>query len=57
MLNVFNVLTLLFIGLKLTSTIAWNWFLVLSPTILLLVIYLLLVVLAAFVQTKTTRRF
>ena len=38
-----GLLTVLFIGLKLTNYIAWSWFWVLSPTLIPLVIMLLVV--------------
>lgn len=46
------LLTVLFVGLKLTGNIAWSWFWVLSPVIfvygfLILVVTLLLTLLAA----------
>jgi hypothetical protein len=37
-MNFPNLLTLLFIGLKLTGYIDWSWWLVLSPTILLVAV-------------------
>jgi hypothetical protein len=35
-----ELLTLLFIGLKLTDFIDWSWWLVLSPTLIFLVLYI-----------------
>lgn len=44
-----HLLTLLFIGLKLTGQIDWNWFWVLSPTISVFVLLLAsLIVLAIY---------
>ena len=39
----FSLLTLLFIGLKLTGHITWNWLLVLSPLWLPLIIGIIIV--------------
>ena len=44
-----NLLTLLFIGLKLGSVISWSWFWVLSPTIIpLLIGAFILIILVIF---------
>jgi hypothetical protein len=42
-----SLLTVLFIGLKLTGYIAWSWFWVLSPMIAMFAIWLTLIALAA----------
>lgn len=34
MLRFFNLVTLVFVALKLTNYIAWSWWLVISPTLL-----------------------
>ena len=47
----FGLLTLLFIGLKLTGHIAWSWVWVLSPiwiTLLIVVVLILLVFIGVF---------
>ena len=47
-----SLLTVLFIALKLTGYIDWNWFLVLLPIIIGPIIFLLLLVVALFVGMK-----
>lgn len=37
------LLTVLFVGLKLTGAISWSWFLVLSPLLILVSIIILLI--------------
>ena len=46
-----GLLTILFIGLKLTGVIAWSWLWVLSPLWISLVIGVVLVILAAAVES------
>lgn len=43
----FGLLTILFIGLKLTNYINWSWFWVLSPTIIPILIGLFIVIVLA----------
>ena len=50
-----NLLTVLFIGLKLTGHIDWSWWWVLSPLWLALVIIMVLAVLAAVITTTVKR--
>lgn len=46
------LLQILFIGLKLTNQIDWNWFYVLSPSLFALAIILLLLLLYLFLKLK-----
>lgn len=50
----FNLLTIVFIVLKLVGVISWSWWVVLSPTLGLVLFVLVLVILAAIkiVQRK-----
>lgn len=56
----FGLLTVLFIGLKLTGYITWSWFWVLSPLLIPLAIFLVIaaftLVLAAVLTSKPRRR-
>ena len=45
----FGLLTILFIGLKLTGYITWSWFWVLSPLIAGIIIVLLLIIIIIIV--------
>jgi hypothetical protein len=45
-----SLLTVLFIGLKLTGYIAWSWFLVLSPVILKLTLILAMILAAKYTK-------
>ena len=55
-LNLVNVLTIVFIVLKLTKLIDWSWFWVLSPTLiplmLVMVGYLILIIVTIFLKKK-----
>lgn len=51
----FGLLTIAFIVLKLTKTIAWSWFWVLSPVIFPLILALCLVILILIVDKKEDR--
>lgn len=53
-INLFSLLTVLFIGLKLTGYIDWSWWLVLLPTILNFSIgaLILLIVIIAAILTR-----
>ena len=46
-----SLLTLLFIGLKLTGYITWNWFWVLSPILIPLIILVILMFIYAIIVT------
>jgi len=43
-ISFFSLLTILFIGLKLTNHIDWNWWRVLSPLIFILFLYIILII-------------
>lgn len=43
-----GLLTIVFIVLKLTDKIEWNWFLVLSPILIPIAIWLVLFIIAVF---------
>ena len=49
-----GLLTILFIGLKLTGYIAWSWWWVLSPIWITSIIFVLVVVVAALVAWKVS---
>ena len=46
-MKIFTMLTVLFTGLKLTGFIDWSWWLVFSPTITQIVLWIILIVIAA----------
>jgi hypothetical protein len=48
----FYLLTLLFIGLKLSGHIDWSWFWVLSPTLIPLILFLVAVFAAATIDSR-----
>lgn len=50
-----EVLTILFIALKLLGVISWSWWLVLLPEILAFVVYAIMVISAVVVNTKVTK--
>ena len=39
-MNLLNVLTAIFVTLKLAGLVTWSWFFVLSPTLILILIWL-----------------
>lgn len=47
-----SLLTILFVGLKLTGYIDWNWWLVLAPTLFHVAFVVVMISLAAFVGLK-----
>jgi len=47
-----SLLTVLFVGLKLTGYIDWNWFLVLLPMLLAPILFLLFLFVALIVGIK-----
>jgi len=51
----FQLLTILFVGLKLTGLITWSWWLVLSPLYLPFVIGLVIILLVSWVTGKKTQ--
>lgn len=50
-----EVLTILFIVLKLLGVISWSWWLVLLPEILAFVVYAIMVISAVVVNAKVTK--
>ena len=50
-----EVLTIIFIVLKLLGVISWSWCLVLLPEILAFVVYAIMVISAVMVNVKTHR--
>ena len=50
-----TLLTVLFIGLKLTAYIDWSWWLVLSPLILRVVLWVLAVLFLAYTEQGTKK--
>lgn len=50
-----SLLTILFIGLKLTGFINWNWFLVLSPIIISGAVILLIFIATAILNSKSKK--
>ena len=52
-MNFFNVLTILFIGLKLTNYIDWSWWLVLAPSIISLIFTIIILTISAVIQAKS----
>lgn len=50
-----EVLTILFIALKLLGVIRWSWWLVLLPEILAFVVYAIMVIYAVVVNVKVTK--
>ena len=49
-LNFFNLLTLIFVGAKIFNFIDWSWWLVFSPTLFIVVVFLLIAGLAWYVK-------
>lgn len=52
-----ELLTFVFIALKLTEVIAWSWWLVLLPEIIAAVVYILIVVVLCSGTVKTERAY
>lgn len=52
-----EVLTIIFIVLKLLNIIDWNWFLVLLPEIIALTIYIILVIIGIFQYRSINKEF
>lgn len=50
-----EVLTIVFIALKLLGVISWSWWLVLLPEILAFVVYAIIVISAVVVNAKVTK--
>lgn len=51
----FNMLTVLFIGLKLTGHIDWSWWWVLSPLWIGLVVIVMLAIIITIIEAMVTR--
>lgn len=56
-MGVLEILTLIFIVLKLCGVITWNWWIVLSPEIIAGVIYILLIISSLKLQKNLTKKF
>lgn len=52
-----EILTIIFIVLKLLNIIDWNWFLVLLPEIIALTIYLIVVIIGIFQYRNINKKF
>lgn len=52
-----EVLTIIFIVLKLLNVIDWNWFLVLLPETIALTIYLIIVIIGIFQYRSINKEF
>lgn len=52
-----EILTIIFIVLKLLNIIDWNWFLVLLPEIIALTIYLIVVIIGIFQYRSINKEF
>ena len=50
-----EVLTIVFIALKLLGVISWSWWLVLLPEILAFVVYAIMVISAVVINAKVTK--
>ena len=50
-----EVLTIVFIALKLLGVISWSWWLVLLPEILAVVVYAIMVISAVVINAKVTK--
>lgn len=50
-----SLLTILFVGLKLTGFIDWSWWLVVAPTLLHVAVVLLVIVAAVFGLVRNAR--
>ena len=51
-MNFFDVLTTIFVVLKLTGLITWPWLWVLSPTLIVIAIWLVLVAVGTFLVSR-----
>lgn len=55
-MGIFEVLTLIFIVLKLFGVIAWGWGLVLLPEIIAFICYILVIVITVFTGRKVSKK-
>ena len=56
-MNLFSMLTVVFIVLKLTDVIDWSWWLVVSPTLFTITMFIVIIVIAAISETRRDKRF
>jgi hypothetical protein len=49
-MSIFSLLTVLFVGLKLTGNIDWSWWMVLSPTLLGIFLFFAALILALVIK-------
>ena len=55
-MGILEVLTLIFIVLKLCGVIAWSWWLVLLPEIIAFIFYILAIVITVFTGRKVNKK-
>lgn len=55
-MGILEVLTLIFIVLKLCGVIAWSWWLVLLPEIIAFIFYILAIVITVFTGRKVSKK-
>ncbi|HII4442021.1 hypothetical protein ACSXAR_06765 [Clostridium perfringens] len=55
-MGILEVLTLIFIVLKLCGVIAWSWWLVLLPEIIAFICYILVIVITVFTGRKVSKK-
>lgn len=55
-MGILEVLTLIFIVLKLCGVIAWSWWLVLLPEIIAFICYILAIVITVFTGRKVSKK-
>lgn len=55
-ISLFNILTLIFIVLKLTGSIEWSWFFVLLPTIVYVCLLIVLALIYAIIVVRRKNR-
>ena len=52
-----EILTIIFVLLKALGVISWSWWLVFSPEIIMIVIYIILIIACVRGHRKATKRF
>lgn len=52
-----EILTIIFVLLKAFGVISWSWWLVFSPEIIMIVIYIILIIAGVRGHRKATKRF
>ncbi|MDK0812096.1 hypothetical protein P5E54_15270 [Clostridium perfringens] len=55
-MGILEVLTLIFIVLKLCGVIAWTWWLVLLPEIIAFIFYILVIIITVFAGKKVSKK-